>query len=74
MNLFRKICRENQWLPKIIAKMSSFSVETIRKAGRGEKVNFNTKFEIFCSLKNLWLLPEGIKNPEELFKKIEDEK
>ena len=70
MNLFRKIARNNYWLPKIIAKMSGLSVETIRKASRWEKVNFNTKFEIFCCLKDLGLLPEGIKNPEELFKEI----
>lgn len=70
MNILRKIARENYWLPKIIAKMGGLSVETIRKAIRWQKVNFNTKFEIYCCLKDLGLLPEGVKNPKDLFKEI----
>lgn len=70
MNILRKIARNNYWLPWILARMSRLSIHTIRRAIRWEKVNFNTKFEIFCCLKDLGLLPEGIKNPEELFKEI----
>ncbi len=71
----QEILKKNRGLAEIIAnhnkkqknKITSLHVNTVRRVARGEKVNFDTKFEILASLIDLWLIRQGEYTTRELF-------
>ncbi len=71
----QEIFKNNRWLAEKIAnhnkkvknKIANLHASTIRKAVRGEKVNFDTKFEIRACLIDLWIIRQSEYTTTELF-------